>query len=143
MADEKKQEVSIWEELKDDNSVVKKYIIYISKDFIPVIGKMTTDERSAYINDAIQIKLDLEDENKQAAKKRQAVINLIISIFIILAISPFTLLFANKAIMATFENYKYSQDNFERLYKHHFEKNKIYARSLQYNKEHAKKQNKN
>lgn len=129
---------TIWEELKEDNSVVKKYIVYISKDFIPLMDNLNTDERTAYINDAIQTKIDLEDVNRQKSKKIQGIIHLVLIIVIITALTPYALLFANKAIMATFENYKYSQDNFEKLYKHHFEKSKIYSRSLQYNKEHKK-----
>ena len=39
----------------------------------------------------------------------------------------------NKAIMVTFENYKYSQTNFEKLYKQRFENDRAYMRSLQYN----------
>lgn len=132
-------DLTIWEELKEDNSVVKKYIVYISKDFIPIMDNMNTDERTAYINDAIQKKIDLEDEHTQQLKKIKLTIHLIIIIAVILISAPFALLGANKAIMITFENYKYSQDNFEKLYKHHFEKSKIYNRSLQYNKEHAKK----
>lgn len=133
-----KEDLTIWEELKEDNSVVKKYIVYISKDFIPLMDGLNTDERTAYINDAIQTKIDIEDVQKQKNKKIESVVHLILTIAIILALAPFALLFANKAIMATFENYKYSQDNFEKLYKQHFEKSKIYTRSVQYNKEHTK-----
>ena len=132
-------ELSRWEELNESNDVVKKYIIYISKDFIPYIDNMTTDERSAYINDAIQQKLDLQDEHKQVLEKRKAFLHVVLAIIIVLALTPFALLWANKAIMATFENYKYSQDNFEKLYKHRFEKDKAYMRSLQYNKDYEKR----
>lgn len=135
---EENNDLTIWEELNDDNSVVKKYIIYISKDFIPLMDNMNTDERSAYINDAIQKKIDLEDEKKQKLKKLKLSIHLILIIAVIIISAPFALLGANKAIMMTFENYKYSQDNFEKLYKEHFEKSKIFNRSLEYNKEHKK-----
>ena len=53
--------------------------------------------------------------------------------------SPIALLGVNKAIMATFENYKYSQENFEKLYKSRFEKDRAYMRSVQYNKEQEQK----
>ena len=52
---------------------------------------------------------------------------------------PIALLLVNKTIMATFENYKYSQENFEKLYKQRFEKDKAYMRSIEYNKELEKK----
>ena len=41
--------------------------------------------------------------------------------------------------MATFDNYKYSQENFEKLYKERFSKDKAYMRSIQYNKEQKSK----
>ena len=140
--DELNQGISKWEELNSDNDVVKKYIVYISKDFIPYIDSLSADERSAYINDAIQTKLDLEDIKKQKQKKTRLLIHLIITILTICFITPFALLGVHKAIMMTFENYKYSQDNFEKLYKQRFEKDKAYIRSVQYNKEMAKKNKK-
>ncbi len=134
--------ISKWEELNADNDVVKKYIIYISKDFIPYIDSLSVDERSAYINDAIQIKLDLEDAKKQKQKKTRLTIHVIIMILTFCFLTPIALLGVHKAIMMTFENYKYSQDNFEKLYKQRFEKDKAYIRSVQYNKEMAKKNKK-
>jgi len=135
-------EISHWEELNSENSVVKKYLIYISKDFVPYIDDLTTDERSAWVNDAIQKKIDFEDEKKEIKKKKRLTIHLIVTIITFCALTPIALLGVNKAIMMTFENYKYSQDNFEKLYKQRFEKDKAYMRSIQYNREHEKK-NKN
>lgn len=128
------EDLSVWEELKDDNSVVKKYLFYISKDFIPLLDKMNKNERSAYINDAIQIKLDFLSEKKKKMKKIEALIHLIIILTVIILSAPYALLRANKTIMMTFDNYKYSQDNFEKLYKNHIEKSKFYLKSLDYNK---------
>lgn len=135
------EDMTVWEELRSDNSVVKKYIIYISKDFVPLIDNMSVDKRSAYINDAIQNKIDLEDEKKQKNKKIKLISHMVLMVVVFIALLPWAILGANKAIMATFENYKYSQDNFEKLYKHHFEKTRIYNRSLQYNKERKDKSN--
>ena len=57
--------------------------------------------------------------------------------------APFVLMGVHKAIMLTFENYKYSQENFEKLYRQRFQKDRAYMRSIQYNKEQElKKQNK-
>ena len=132
-------ETDKWEELDDDNNVVKKYIVYISKDFVSYIDNMSTDERSAYINDAIQLKLDAQDEARQTTEIRYLFIHFVIAIIVVLLFTPIALIIANKAIMATFDNYKYSQENFEKLYKHKFEKDKVFMRSLQYNKELEKK----
>ncbi len=137
-----KEDISKWEELNADNDVVKKYIVYISKDFVPYIDSLTADERIAYINDAIQTKIDLEDIKKQKQKKIKLFIHFIIIILTFCAITPVAILGVHKAIMLTFENYKYSQENFEKLYKQRFEKDKAYIRSVKYNEEMAKK-NKN
>ena len=136
--EEPETELSKWEELDKNNAVVKKYIIYISKDFIPYIDDLSTDERSAYINDAIQTKIDVEYAKRKQNKKKKLIAHLLVAIITICAMTPIALLGVNKAIMVTFENYKYSQDNFEKLYKQRFEKNKAYMRSIQYNKEHKK-----
>ena len=128
------QELSQWEELDSNNAVVKKYIFYVSKDFVPIMDNLTTDERSAYINDAIQKKIDLENEQKQKELKRKLIIHFTIMILTICLSAPFVIFAMHKAIMATFDNYKYSQENFEKLYKQRFEKDRAYMRSIQYNK---------
>lgn len=131
----KQDDLSSWEEYDEENLVVKKYIFHISKDFIPFLDSLSPDKRSAYINDAIQTKMDLENIQKQKNKKRKIVVHFIIMILTICISMPAVLLGVHKAIMATFENYKYSQDNFEKLYKQRFAKDKAYLRSIQYNKE--------
>ena len=136
------QDISPWEELDKNNSVVKKYIFYVSKDFVPYIDNLTTDERTAYINDAIQKKIDLEDENRQKEVKRKVVFHFVVMILTICFSAPFVLLGVHKAIMLTFDNYKYSQENFEKLYKSRFEKDRAYMRSIQYNKEQKAKKKK-
>ena len=128
-------EVSQWEELDSNNSVVKKYIFYVSKDFTPYLDDLTTDQRSAYINDAIQKKIDLEQEKNKINEKKRITNHFIIMALTFLIATPVTLLFAHKAIMATFENYKYSQENFEKLYRQRFEHDRAYMRSVQYNKQ--------
>ena len=130
----KSQDLSIWEEFDENNAVVKKYIFYVSKDFVPIIDELTLDEKSAYINDAIQKKIDLENEQKQKELKRKLVIHFILMVLTICLSAPFVIFLAHKAIIATFDNYKYSQENFEKLYKQRFEKDRAYMRSIQYNK---------
>lgn len=122
-----------WEEYSRENSAVKKYITYISKDFIELMDEMSADERSAYINDAIQKKLDLENEQLQLEKKKATITHIILVVVTLIISMPFMLIGVNKAIMHTFDNYKYSQDNFEKLYKHRFEKEKAQIRTLQHN----------
>ena len=136
----KKENLSPWDEYaQNEDSAVKKYIFYISKDFVPIIDKLSTDERTAYINDAIQKKIDIEHENYQKNAKRKVLIHVAIMILTFIIITPFVLLLAHKSILATFENYRYSQESFEKLYKSRFEKDRAYLRSIQYNKEQEQK----
>lgn len=137
---EEKMVQSPWDEYtQEEDSAVKKYIFYVSKDFVPIIDKLSTDERTAYINDAIQKKIDIEHENHKKNAKRKVLIHIAIMILTFIIITPFVLLLAHKSILATFENYKYSQESFEKLYKSRFEKDRAYLRSIQYNKEQEQK----
>ena len=122
----------------EEDSAIKKYIVYISKDYVPYIDNLSTDERSAYINDAIQKKLDDEENKKLANKRKRAIFNIIVMFFSLCLVSPIAIYVINKSIIATFNNYKYSQDNFEKLYKQKFTSSKIYQRSVQFNKLHPK-----
>lgn len=139
---QEEEEKSPWDEFDNGNSAVKKYIFYVSRDFVPYIDNLSTDERSAYINDAIQKKIDFEDEKKKSEMKRRITAHFVVMILTFVLASPFVLWLSHKAIMATFENYKYSQENFEKLYKQRFEKDRAYMRSIQYNKEQEAKKNK-
>lgn len=124
-----------WQEENDEESAVKKYILYISRDFVPYIDELTTDERSAFINDCIQTKLDLNNEEKQKEKKKEIAKHFGILLLTICLSAPVVLFCVHKTIMATFDNYKYSQENFEKLYRQRFAKDKAYMRSVQYNRQ--------
>ena len=125
------------EEKEEENSVLKKYIVYISKDFVPYMDTLSTNELSAYVNDAIQKKIDLEEEEHKKNKKQKALKHIITALATIFITMPILMYAANKSIMATFENYKYSQQNFEKLYEQRFSKSKTHARTLKYNKLHS------
>ena len=56
--------------------------------------------------------------------------------------TPLFLFLVNKSIMMTFDNYKYSQDNFEKLYKQRFFNDRAYMRSVQYNQKQTQKKQK-
>lgn len=133
------EDITHWEETNDDNSVVKKYIVYVSKDYVPYIDKLSLDERSAFINDALEMKINNQNINKEREYKKRILLHLFVAFIVICTTLPIALIGVHKAIMATFENYKYSQDNFEKLYRQKFEKDKAYMRSLQYNKMMEKK----
>ncbi len=132
------------EEMQDEgqdleNSPLKKYIVQISSEFVPLIDSMTVDERIAYINDAIALKIDIQKEQEVEEAKKQFAIHGFIFVIVTILVLPFAILIVNKAIMMTFENYKYSQDNFEKLYKQRFEQDSAYMRSIQYNRKHSVK----
>ena len=123
----------------ENNSPLKKYIMQISSEFVPLIDSMTVEERIAWINDAIQIKIDTQRNNEDKNAKKQITTHFFIIVIVFVLLFPLALFLVNKAIMLTFENYKYSQSNFEKLYKQRFEQDKTYLRSIQYNKKHSVK----
>lgn len=123
-----------WEETDDDNGIMKKYIFYVSKDFIPLIDSLTTDERTAYINDAIQRKIDAEYEKSASDKKKKILTHIVLMILTFFIFMPIALFIVHKSIMVTFSNYKYSQDNFEKLYKERLKNDKTYTNTTKYNK---------
>lgn len=121
---------------EDNDSVVKKYNVYISKDFVPYIDNLSTNELSAYINDAIQKKIDLEDAERSGERKQRILGHFIVAVMTAIILTPVLLYTAHRSITATLNNYKYSQDNFEKLYAEKFKKSSVYTRSLKYNKLH-------
>lgn len=139
---EEQETQSHWEETLEKDCIVKKYIVYIAKEYIPYIDKLNLDERSAYINDALEMKINFEDKKRQNENKRKLLLHLLVAIIAACATLPLAVVGAHKAIMATFDNYKYSQENFEKLYRQKFEKDRAYMRSVEYNKMLEKKKNK-
>ena len=127
-----------WEELDDDNAVVKKYIFYVSKDFVPLMDSMTPDERTGYINDAIQRKVDSEYEYSAIDRKKRILTHIITMVLTFFIVTPIILFLVHKSIMITFDNYKYSQDNFEKLYKERFKNDRAFMRAIEHNKLHEK-----
>jgi hypothetical protein len=140
--EEQKQEMSPWEELDENNAIVKKYIFQISKDYVSYIDALPIEERNTFVNSAIKMKIDLEDEKKQESLKKKIKMHFILMCIAMCIFAPITLFIAHKAIMITFDNYKYSQENFEKLYRERFLKDRAYMRSIQYNKEQEMKKKK-
>ncbi len=124
------------DEENDEDYVVKKYNVYISKDFVPYIDNLSTNELSAYINDAIQKKIDIEESERTGERKQRILGHFIVAIITAIIFTPVLLYTAHKSITTTLNNYKYSQDNFEKLYADKLKKNSVYTRSLKYNKLH-------
>lgn len=129
-------EEKLKEEQEEDNSPIKKYIFYVSRDFVKTIDSLSIDERTAYINDAIQMKIDSTRTISHQDKMMKIIIQAVVVFLTVCITTPIAVMIMNKAIMSTFDNYKYSQQNFEKLYKQRFENDKAYMRSIQYNQQH-------
>lgn len=127
------EKITLEEEKAENSSPLKKYIFNVSRDFVDTIDSLTIDERTAYINDAIQMKIDLNNQTRQSNKFNEIVTQAVVVFLTVCIVTPIAIFIMNKAIMVTFENYKYSQTNFEKLYKQRFENDRAYMRSLQYN----------
>ena len=106
------------------NDAVKKYVIYIAKDFVPLIDSMDKDARSAFINESIQSKLQIEGKDKKWYSFVRVLRHIIVSVFTLLVAVPALFWLADKSITATVQNYEYVQKNFEKLYKEKVDREK-------------------
>lgn len=100
-----------------ENDAVKKYVIYISKDFVPYIDDLDTDARSAFINEALQLKTELDAKDCRWYHLLRVFKHVIISALVLLLAIPVLFWVANKSIIVTRDNYGYVQQSFEKLYK--------------------------
>lgn len=109
----------------DEDCALKKYIFAISRDYTDSVDALSLDARSAFINDAIALKLekDKEDEKKEAAIDIIRHITLVI-LTVIIGV-PVMFILVNKSIDLTMGSYKYVQVNFEKLYKEKLQKDAI------------------
>lgn len=114
--------------MAEENDAVKKYVIYIAKDFVPSFDSMNSDERSAYVNDAIQLKVDLEGKDRKWHLFKRILRHIIVSVFTLILAVPALFWFADKSIKATVQNYGYVQENFEKLYKERADREKTIQR---------------
>ena len=122
---------SVWEEYDKNNAVVKKYIVNVAKENVPYIDRLSVEQRNNFINEAIQIKLEVDNEQEKLDKKKNLAKHMLLFILTFFIVMTFMILIIDKAIVATMENYKYSQENFEKLYKHRFEKQKAFYTAVQ------------
>ena len=70
--------ITLEEEKAENSSPLKKYIFNVSRDFVNTIDSLTIDERTAYINDAIQMKIDLNNQTRQSNKFNEIVTQAVI-----------------------------------------------------------------
>ncbi len=113
-----------------ENDAVKKYVIYIAKDLVPFVDDMDKDARSAYVNDAIELKVKMEGKDRKWHTFTTILRHIIVSVFTLLIAVPALFWIADKSITATVQNYEYVQKNFEKLYKEKADRDKA-AREIQ------------
>ena len=114
----------------NENDAVKKYVIYIAKDFVPYVDHMDKDARSAFVNESIQLKLQMEGKDRKWHAFVRVLRHIIVSVFTLLIAVPALFWLADKSISATVQNYEYVQKNFEKLYKDKAERDKA-AREIE------------
>jgi len=113
----------------EESIAVKKYIIYVNKDFVEKLDAMDTDTRNAYVNESLQLKKDTE----RGVIKRRAVektFKHVVAAFATIIIgTPIVFFLINKSIDLTLANYDYVQKNFEVLYKQRADRSKSIQRA--------------
>ena len=114
----------------NENDAVKKYVIYIAKDFVPFVDHMDKDARSAFVNESIHLKLQMEGKDRKWHAFVRVLRHIIVSVFTLLIAVPALFWLADKSITATVQNYEYVQQNFEKLYKDKAERDKA-AREIE------------
>ncbi|GBF23260.1 hypothetical protein tpqmel_0664 [Candidatus Gastranaerophilus sp. (ex Termes propinquus)] len=114
----------------DAGVAVKKYIIYISRDFVDTLDLLDIDARNAYVNDALQLKYEIEKKSAKIEKFKRAVKHVAIVATTLVVGVPLTFFIINKSIDLTIANYSYIQTSFENLYRERAEKSKA-LRKLQ------------
>ncbi len=130
--EENSKKLDSWEELNSTYDIVKKYIVYINKENIEAIDNLTVDERNAFINSAIKMKFENNDIEKVKNKRAKILLHSTIMLCTAIIFMPIAVYLAHLSIVMTFKNYKYSQDNFEKLYKESFSKSPTYQKALKY-----------
>ncbi len=114
----------------NEDDAVKKYVMYIAKDFVPLIDDMDKDARSAFVNEALQLKVNMEGKDRKWHAFTRILRHIIVSVFTLLVAVPALFWLADKSITATVQNYEYVQKNFEKLYKDKADRDKA-AREIQ------------
>lgn len=109
---------SEWEDPfeEDESAAIKKYIFGISMDYVDLIDEMELDERSAFVNDAIQTKLDKERADEKRSHKQSIVKHIMLTVVTTIVGIPLMFWVVNKSIEVTILNYARTQQNFEKLY---------------------------
>ena len=98
------------------DSGVKKYVVSINNEYVPLIDEMSIEERNEIINDIIAEHNDRTNEKKQLRFYIKTSIVILIFIFALLFAAPGVLWLINKSFTLTKNNYSEMQTNFEVLY---------------------------
>lgn len=112
----------------DAGNAVKKYVVYISKDFVDTLDSLDSDSRNAYINEALQLKTDTESNIGKVKSFKKITKHVIIVLLTVIIGTPIVFFVINKSIDMTFSSYHYIQSNFENLYREKAEKDRALHR---------------
>lgn len=97
----------------------KKYVIYIEPENIPLMEKLSIQERKLVVNNV----LAEQDERLRARKieeaKQRHFKHVIISVLTFIIGVPMMFLLINKSVIVTITNYTQARQNFEKLYRAH------------------------
>lgn len=121
-----------WEdpfEEEEENCAVKKYIFAVSKDYVNMIDPMDLDERSAYVNEAISLMIARDKMDAKKELKLNILRHIVIAVAAVIIGVPVMFYAVNKSIDITIRNYKYTQENFEKLYREKMKKDAIIKNS--------------
>ncbi len=111
--------VDPFEALEDDDEPtkgLKKYVIYIAKDLMHLVDDLSTDERTALVNDALHLKLEYDAKKARFDHKKRVFTHICISALTIVLFVPLFFFAAKYSVKATLNNYKQMQQNFEKVY---------------------------
>lgn len=121
-----------WEdpfENEEEAPSVKKYIIYVAKDFIPKLDTLDSDERNAYINDSLRLKSDSDSGAKRLESFKKLLKHGFVALLTVIIGTPVMFYIINRSIDMTLSNYSYVQKNFENLYRQRAEKDRVIQRA--------------
>lgn len=109
-----------FEEYKRETSSKKKYVFAIHQKFAYAIDAIPVDEREEFIEHAIKLKIDSDNNEKAKFRKIDFVIKLILIIATIVVSTPIAFKAVNWSVDSTIKNYEYCQKSFEKLFKKRF-----------------------
>ncbi len=96
---------------------VKKYVISIYNEFVPLMDSMSVEERTEAINEIISVHNDAINEKKLIKRGAKVLVAALIGMIVLIFAAPCLLWLVNKSYTLTRNSYNEMQTNFEVLYR--------------------------